>query len=466
MTVITDNAMRAKPAESDTWLTQPFKRGAGVFLARITPSAERLFYFRYTDSKGRRPFLPIGHYHPKGNNGGITLAEAYRKASDLSSLYQSGIRDLKEHFAEQGAKKIADEMARQQKVEAELAYAQLEQERRITVRMLFDRWSDVELKPHIRADGKRVGRKDGGEYTKAQFKRRLFPKLGEVEASQVKKRDLMVILDEAKAAGKLRTANMLLADLKQMFQFALTREIIERNPLDTIAKKHVGGSDVERERVLSNDEVRALAVALPNAKLSKRSEIAIWLILGTGCRISELMNAEWKNIDLKASTWHLPDTKNQRPHTIHLSAFSKSQLYELQSLCLAALRVGEHPLPWVFANAKANGPVCIKSFGKQLSDRQRPAERRMKNRSINTESLLLTGGRWTAHDLRRTAATMMATMGVSSDAIDECLNHKIASRVTRVYVRDRRVEEQIVAFDKLGAKLESLKIPEEFSANS
>ena len=61
---------------------------------------------------------------------------------------------------------------------------------------------------------------------------------------------------------------------------------------------------------------------------------------------------------------------------------------------------------------------------------------------------------------------MMATMGVSSDAIDECLNHKIASRVTRVYIRDRRVEEQIVAFDKLGAKLESLKIPEEFLANS
>ena len=76
MATITDKAIQAKPTSTDQWLTQPFKRGAGVFLARITPAAERLFYFRYTDSNGRRPFLPIGHYHPKGNKGGLTLAVA------------------------------------------------------------------------------------------------------------------------------------------------------------------------------------------------------------------------------------------------------------------------------------------------------------------------------------------------------------------------------------------------------
>ena len=456
MTVITDNAMRAKPAESDTWLTQPFKRGAGVFLARITPSAERLFYFRYTDSNGRRPFLPVGHYHPKGNNGGITLAEAYRKASELSSLYQSGIRDLKEHFAEQEAKKIADEMARQQRAEAELASAQLEQERRITVLMLFDRWSDVELKPHIRADGKRIGRKDGGEYTRSQFDRRIFQRIGHLEARTVKKSDLLAILDEIKADGKLRTANMLLADLKQMFRFALARDIIERNPLDTVTKRDVGGADVERDRVLTSEEIKTLANAIPKANLAKRSEIALWIILATGARISELMNAEWQNVDLKASTWHLPETKNQRPHTIHLSKFAKSHFDRLVSMRLVEMKVGEKALPWVFPNAKANGPVCIKSFGKQLSDRQRSVEQRMKNRSVNTDSLSLPGGRWTAHDLRRTAATMMAQLGVSTDVIDECLNHIIANRVSRVYIRDRRVAEQAKAFDLLGEKLSAL----------
>lgn len=453
MNVITDNAMRAKPAEKDTWLTQPFKRGAGVFLARITPSAERLFYFRYTDSNGRRPFLPIGHYHPKGNNGGITLAEAYRKASDLSSLYQSGIRDLKEHFAEQEAKKIADEVAIRRKVNAELANAQLEQNRRVTVLKLFERWAEIELKPHIGADGKRIGRKDGGEYVRSQFDRRIFQRIGHFEAQTVKKGDLLGILDEVKVAGKLRTANMLLADLKQMFRFAVDREIIDKNPLATVRKRHVGGANVARKRNLEEVEIRALSDGLKNAGMTRRSQIAVKLILATCCRISELMGATWNQVDLEASTWHLPETKNQRPHTIHLSVYAKQLFNQLLELRKNDIQQGNKLLPWVFPNKSNSGSVCIKSFGKQLSDRQRPAERQMANRSSKTETLLLSGGHWTAHDLRRSGATVMANLGVSTDVIDECLNHMLASQMARVYIQDRRLKQQAAAFELLGEKL-------------
>lgn len=98
---ITDRSMQASPSSTDRWLTQPFKRGAGTFVGRITPAGERLFYFRYTDSQGRRPFLPLGSYHPKGTGGGLTLADAFLKATELSKLYQSGVRDLREHFAQE-----------------------------------------------------------------------------------------------------------------------------------------------------------------------------------------------------------------------------------------------------------------------------------------------------------------------------------------------------------------------------
>lgn len=50
----------------------------------------------------------------------------------------------------------------------------------------------------------------------------------------------------------------------------------------------------------------------------------------------------------------------------------------------------------------------------------------------------------------------MAKMGISNDVINECLNHKQADRMTRVYVQDRREGEQAVAFDKLGSKLTQL----------
>jgi integrase len=126
---------------------------------------------------------------------------------------------------------------------------------------------------------------------------------------------------------------------------------------------------------------------------------------------------------------------------------------------LAALRENlpsGAPSPWVFPATDPAKPVCIKSFGKQLADRQRQPERRMSRRTKSTLALTLEGGRWTAHDLRRTAATVMARLGVSTDTIDECLNHKVKSKVARIYIRDRREADQARAFDALGAHLQRL----------
>ena len=50
----------------------------------------------------------------------------------------------------------------------------------------------------------------------------------------------------------------------------------------------------------------------------------------------------------------------------------------------------------------------------------------------------------------------MAKMGISNDVINECLNHKQADRMSRVYVQDRRDGEQAVAFEKLGSELTQL----------
>ena len=373
-------------------------------------------------------------------------------------MYRGGIVDLRGHFEAEGAARNVSAEMELQRLEAEkLATAAREQaeqlaaDRRISVRTLFDRWASVELKSHIRTDGKTEGRKDGGAYALDQFKRRVFPKLGDVAAADVKKSDLLAILDAVKAEGKLRTCNVLLANLKQMFRFALAREIVERHPLDTVTKRDAGGAEVERERVLTADELKALASKLPGAGMSERSSLAVWAVLATCCRVGELMGAEWQHVDLVAKRWYLPKTKNGRDHTIHLSAFAVERFKALEAL--RGKDKNGQPLPWVFSNTAGTGPVDAKTFTKQLSDRQREPERRLTNRAKATTALTLPGGRWTPHDLRRTGATLMAQLGVSGDVIDEALNHVIASRVRRVYIRDRRPAEQARAFDALGARL-------------
>lgn len=459
---ITDRAMQAEPTDQDQWLSDGWGRGEGQFLGRITPAGKRGFYFRYMGNNGKRDTLLLGSYDPRGTSG-LTLRDARAKARQWSEIYQRtpGGKDLRQFFALQEEQRLRqieevrrqEELARQQSLEAE-RLARLERERKITVRALFERWATTDLASRVRADGTRSGRKDSGLSVREAFERRLFPRWGNTAVADMKKADFLTILDEAKASGRLRTANVLLTEMKQMLKFAATREIVDRNVLEGVTKRDVGGRETERDRVLSEAEIAQLARQLPTARMNARSEIAIWLVLATGCRIGELMTAEWQYVDMDRRVWHLPDTKNQREHNIHLSNFALSQFQKLQSMRLSDSE--GKLLPWVFPNAACDGPVCVQSFGKQLSDRQRVPELRMQGRSKNTESLLLPGGKWTAHDLRRTAATLMAQLGISGDVIDECLNHVIESRVRRTYIRNRREADQVHAFDALGRALENI----------
>ena len=489
MGIITDREMGSKANGSDQWFIDPAPRGSGRFMGRITAAGERSFYFRYTTSTGLRDTLSIGAYDPKGREGRFTLAAAREAAAGWSKQYKNGARDLRLHFLKVEFDRLKVVEQKRQDIEAEKCQAEatkqqaeLELKRRLTVIQVFERWAATELAPHIGGDGKRIGRKDGGAYIHDQFERRVFPKFGHVAIVEIRKADILTILDAVKAEGKLRTANVLLADLKQMFRFAAEREIIEHSPIELISKRKIGGKDIKRDRFLTDDEVRALSRQLPLANLSKNTELGIWLILATGCRIGELTGTVWVDakldqqklqsvverhntkqksgavqlgfIDTGARTWYLPTTKNQRDHLIHLSDFALKKFKELAGLRRGDKLTGK-PLPWIFPDSRGTGPVCIKSFGKQVADRQRRDDERLMNRTKSVDALTLPGGKWTAHDLRRTTSTMMSRLRISNDVINECQNH-IKQGMSGVYIQDRREAEQQLAFDALGRKLSEL----------
>jgi len=487
VTIISDREMKRKPAEKDVWLVEDGARGDGRLVGRVTPAGSRSFYFRYTSSAGERVRLLIGPYDQTGDGiGSFSVQQARSKARELSALYRSGAKDLREHLQKLVEDQLKAEQARQNAEAESSRKLAMEAERRLSVRQVFQRWRETELQPSTRADGKRAGRKDGGTYVQQQFDRHVFPHIGDRPIAELRKAEVLALIDAQKTEGKLRTAAVILSDLRQMMAFAMDRELIETDPLASIKKSRVVGTSVERDRVLSEKEIQQLARALPSARLNMRSNKAVWLLLATGSRIGELMGSIWREslpddpveqsnaierlqtlaevdgvkvgvVNIFTRTWFLPDTKNQRTHSIHLSDFAIEQFKALFDAREHTPEMGV-PVPWVFPSRDYKHPVCVKSFGKQLSDRQRKPERRLTGRSTATESLLLPGGRWTAHDLRRTAGTLMAGLGIAGDVIDECLNHMIESRVRRVYIRDRREREQAFAFQKLGEKLASLVV--------
>jgi integrase len=395
--------------------------GDGLQL-RVAPDGRKTWLIRYSIKGEEHQYtLPA----PYGDAAGCLGLEAARtEARTIRVLAASGV-DYRT--------KLADERETERQ-------AREERERRLTVRRLFDQWASVEL----------AKRKDGGAETRRGLEKDVLTAIGDRAAETITRADVMQILDGVRARGADRLANRMLAELRQMFGFGLVREMVKTDPTAGIKKRDVGGTDIERDRVLSETEIRALPAALAAAALPHSTVHAVWVMLATCCRIGELVQARLDDIDLQRGVWTLPDTKNGKPHTVYLSDFAQRHMVTLIELADDG--------PWLLAATDGEYPACPKSITKQIGDRQRGQQ--AAKRSGKTASLRRLGGTWVPHDLRRTGATLMGELGVSSDVIEKCLNHTEQSKVKRTYQRAVREQEQRHAWRLLGERLNLLTTPE------
>ncbi len=248
-------------------------------------------------------------------------------------------------------------------------------------------------------------------------------------------------------------ANHLFGDLRQFFNFALAREWVDAHPLAGLTKEKIGGRQKERERYLSEDEIIDLKQRLPSANLLHTTELSIWIMISTCCRVGELSQARWADLDLDKGEWSIPagNSKNAKDHTIYLSGFARAQFLALKTL------TGDSD--WCLPARDGLGHVCLKSITKQIKDRMR--DEPLSNRTKATGALLLSGGAWTPHDLRRTGATMMGELGVIGEVIERCLNHVEQNKLKRIYQRHELKAEQRDAWQRLGDRLALLLATEE-----
>ncbi|MFA5924788.1 MAG: site-specific integrase [Methylococcaceae bacterium] len=166
------------------------------------------------------------------------------------------------------------------------------------------------------------------------------------------------------------------------------------------------------------------------------------------CRIGELSKAKFSDIDPELKTWTIPNenSKNGKAHTIYLSDFTLEQFRLLKTVAQSDT--------WIFPNRDNSNHVSEKSITKQIGGRQ--SENILSNRSKDNQALVLTGGKWTPHDLRRTGATMMGDLGIAPDVIEKCLNHTEENKVKRIYQRQKMELEQAQAWRVLGDRLNLL----------
>jgi integrase len=243
----------------------------------------------------------------------------------------------------------------------------------------------------------------------------------------IKRSDIVRILDEIVASGTPYRANRALAALKKLMSWALDRGMIDVSPIAGLKLPH---KEQARERVLSDEELVALSAAADGEGYPFGD--AIKLLMLTGQRRGEVAEMRWSEIDLDHSIWTIPASrsKNGCSHAIPLSVAA------LNLLRSAPRFLGSDYV------ITTTGRAPISGFG------------RVKKRL----HMALGSSNWRTHDIRRTVASGMARLGVAPHVVEKVLNHKsgIISGVAAVYNRYGYEKEKREALNKWAFHVDAL----------
>ena len=390
--------------------------------------------WRYKIS-GKVREIPVGTWKEKG---GMSLLALRAERDRLSTELKAGIDPIERKATDK--LKVEADAAEAHSQQLDRLEALAEKQARLTVKGLFDLWHGIALKKRC----------DAGSEARRAFERDVFPLIGHIAVADVTKAHIQNIVDTMMSRDVVRMTKRVLSDMRQMFGFALDRDYLEVDPTARIKKKTIG-KDNERDRVLSEAELIDFFKKLPDSGLAQTSQCALLLQMATITRIGEVLGAKWADVDFERREWVLPMTKNGKAHKIWLSDIALRQLESLHSI------TGE--TVWCFPNSKLKGPLDTKTVTKQVADRQRQAGGQLAGRTKQLDALMLAGGQWRPHDLRRTGASEMATLGSLPDVIEKCLNHTEENKMKRIYQRAQYEGPMRDAWRLWGDRLDLLSNP-------
>lgn len=239
-------------------------------------------------------------------------------------------------------------------------------------------------------------------------------------AEDIKKREVILLLERIYDRGAPIASNNVLRLIKKMYNFGVERDLIEYSPINGIKQL---AQNRTRDRILTDDEIREFWFGLNISEMDDCIKRGLKLILVTAQRPGEIANMQRSEID--GHWWTLPakKVKNGKTHRIYLSP-------------LALKLIGDGKQEYVIESPKKGQPINTTSLAHGLN------RRGIVNMDIED---------FRPHDLRRTAATGIARLGFSNEVIGRVLNHTFQG-VTAIYNRyryDEQVQEALDAWADL-----------------
>lgn len=415
------------------------KRLTDVFIKNVKPDPERRVEYSDTAVPGFRLVVtPTGaksyafRFKLDGKAGNLTIGktteftldEARQEARDAIALIGRGIDPAKEKQDKKQAR-IADRAAEKAALDNLAENA-------------FERFIELH-----------AGKRKSGHEIERLLRVEVIPVWKGRKIESITRRDVIALTDAIAERGAPTTANRVLANVRKAFNWFLGRDYagLAGNPCAAIAKP---AEEVERDRVLADDEIRLVLRAAD--RMGAPWGPFVRLLLFTGVRRDEAASAPWSEfaLDGDAPSWSIPKerTKNGKPHLVPLASSVAEMMRGVDHIGEADLvftTTGETPVSG-FAKMKARlDRLMLELARKDAEETGGDAEQIAK----------VTIRAWRLHDLRRTAATGMAGMGVAPHIVEAVLNHISGAKasVAGIYNRAAYEPEKRTALTAWAARL-------------
>jgi integrase len=287
---------------------------------------------------------------------------------------------------------------------------------------------------------KYLGQQDGlrsiGHLRKV-FERLIYPALGDRPIDSIKRSDVVKMLDDIAASRGAAMADKTLAIIRTVCNWHASRSDDFRSPI-VRGMARTKSHERARTRILTDAELRVVwAVAAGQGAFGR----LVRFLLLTGARRTEAAAMPWAELD--GVDWLLPGPRN------------KTKLELLRPLPPAVLDViGTKPNGTVFVFSNDGGAGPIRGYGPLKAAFDDAVIAQLRKGNAKAEPL----PRWTLHDLRRTARSLMSRAGVSSDHAERCLGHVIGG-VRGVYDRHEYRDEKARAYVALAELVERIVDP-------
>jgi integrase len=392
--------------------------GNGLYLI-VQPSGAKSFALRFRQA-GRPVKLTLGTYFagevrdaPEPTVGGLlTLKGARKLANDTMFEISKGGNPV----AAQREAKEAKQLAAENTFEA-VALSYLRRECGMKIDEGRATFND---------------KKRSAAIEHATLVRLVFPKLGPRPIAEIRRREIVALLDTIEDERGPVMADRTLAMIRVIMNWHAGRDDDFTTPINR-AMMRTKQSDRARDRVLDDRELAA--VWKVSGEMNDPFAALVRFLLLTAARRTEASSMTWSEVT-DDGVWTLPASRHK------VGAKAKELVRPLSGAAQDVLK----------ARPKIEGCNYVFTYGRgPLSGYSKPKRRFDARLGTSIPN-------WTLHDLRRTARSLMSRAGVTNDHAERCLGHVIGG-VRGVYDRHKYAAEMARAYEALAAQIERIVNP-------